>query len=417
MSMTLIEQLLARASRSARISPGDYVVCDVDMTVLLDLQFAGEGTVPNIVSLHDREQVAIVMDHASPAPGAREAEGHTKARRFAEKHGIENLFDVGRNGIAHQVIAEAGLALPGQVLACMDSHTCASGALNVAGRGLGPAEIASILCTGKTWYRVPSTIHFELHGELHPILNGKDLFLHLANVFGDATDAVWEFGGPGLATLGMSDRRTVATQVAEVGADFGVFPGDDLCQDYVRQRTDRPFEPVNFMPGAQPAQTHAIDLTEIEPMVGRPGTVVGNGVPVSTDVGVHVDQCFIGSCANGQLEDLAVAAAILKGHTVAAGTRLIVTPASQRIWIEASRLGFLTTLAEAGATVTNSTCGACFGYHMGVVGPGEVCLTASTRNFRGRMGSPAAQIYMASPATVAVSAITGVITDPRSVTL
>jgi 3-isopropylmalate/(R)-2-methylmalate dehydratase large subunit len=412
MGMTLIEQLLARSAGLPEVRPGQYVECAVDMTVLLDLQFASHSAVPPLAGLAAPDKVAIVLDHAVPAPSMTEA---AAARKFAAQYGVRNLFDIGRHGIVHQVIAESALALPGQLLACTDSHTCASGALNVAGRGLGPAEIVGILCTGRTWFRVPETVHYELSGKLGPGINGKDLFLHIANVYGDASDQALEFGGPGLAGLEMSDRRTVATQVAEVSADFAVFPGDERCLAYVRQRTDKPFDPVTEDRDAAVAHWREVDLGKIDPMVGRPGTVVNNNVPASELGHVRIDQCFIGSCANGQLEDLAEAARILKGRTVAPGVRLIVTPASQATYLQASKLGYLTTLVEAGAVVTNSTCGACFGYHMGVVGPGEVCLTASTRNFKGRMGSPEAEIYMASPATVAVSAITGVITDPRTV--
>jgi 3-isopropylmalate/(R)-2-methylmalate dehydratase large subunit len=413
--MTLIEQLLARSAGLSCVVPGQYIESSVDCTVLIDLQFT-QNMMPRLRGLHDPDKVAIVFDHAVPAPGINEASAGATARKFAAEYGVRKLFDIGRHGIVHQVIAESALARPGQLVACTDSHTCASGALNVAGRGLGPAEILGILCTGKTWFRVPETVHYELHGRLAPEVNGKDLFLHLAQLYGDASDRAMEFAGPGLASLGMSDRRTVATQVAEVSADFGVFPADDVCVDYVRNRTDEPFEGVTCDPGAPVLEWHDVDLGEIEPLVGRPGTVVNNNVPAAQLAGVRVDQCFIGSCANGQLEDIAVAARIMSGRQVAPGVRLLVTPASQRIYIEASRLGYLTTLAEAGAVITNPTCGACFGYHMGVVGPGEVCLTASTRNFKGRMGSPDAEIYMASPATVAASAVTGSITDPRTLT-
>ena len=368
---------------------------------------------PRLKALHDASKVAIVFDHAVPAPGVNEAAAGTTGRAWAPAPRVEDLFDIGRHGIVHQVIAENALALPGQVIACTDSHTCASGALNAAGRGLGPAEIIGILCTGKTWFRVPGTVHYELHGRLSEHISGKDLFLHIAQLYGDHSDLAMEFDGPGLADLAMSDRRTVATQGAEVSADFAVFPADELCVDYVRARTDREFQGVVCDPDAAVAAWHDVQLDDIAPMVGRPGSVVNNNVPAGELADIRIDQCFIGSCANGQLEDLAVAANILAGRQVAPGVRLLVTPASQGVYVEASRLGYLTTIAEAGAVVTNSTCGACFGYHMGVVGPGEVCLTSSTRNFKGRMGSPQADIYMASPATVAASALTGVITDPR----
>lgn len=413
MSMTLIEKILARAAGRDSVRPGEFVVCDVDMTVLLDLQFS-QDRLADVVRLHDPDRVAIVMDHAVPAPGIREAAAGTAARAFAKQHGVSRFFDVGAHGIIHQVLAEQGLVLPGQVLACTDSHTCAGGALNAAARGLGPAEIIQILCTGQTWYQVPPTIKYELTGKKSAAIGGKDIFLHIAGRYGGATNHAIEFGGPGLADIPMNERRTIATQGAEVSADFTVFPADERCVSYVRASApDAAIDPVTGDPDARYEVVRTVDLADVEPTVGLPGTVINNCQPVSSVGNVSIDQCFIGSCANGQLEDIELAASILAGRRVAEGVRLIVTPASQKVYLEASRRGYLATLVEAGAVVTNSTCGACFGYHMGVVGPGEVCLTASTRNFKGRMGSPEAHIYMASPATVAASALTGRISDPR----
>jgi 3-isopropylmalate/(R)-2-methylmalate dehydratase large subunit len=410
--VTIVEKLLARAAGRAAVSAGEFVVTEVDVTVLLDTQFF-ERTWERVRRVHDPDRLAIVLDHAVPAPGIREAGAGSRARAFAERFGVRRFHDVGRHGIVHQVIAEQGWAVPGQVLACSDSHTCASGAFNVAARGLGGAEILRIACTGRTWHRVPPTIRYDLVGELAPEVTGKDLFLHIAGVYGDATNHALEFGGPGLAGLGIGDRRTVATQGAEVGADFTLFPADERCLAYLSGRAVAEPRPVEPDSDAVYAARHAIDLGAVAPMVARPGAVIENTLPVGEVGDVRVDQCFIGSCANGKLEDLETAARILAGRTVAPGTRLIVTPASQATYLEASRRGYLTTLVEAGAVVTNATCGACFGFHMGVLGPGEVCLTASTRNFRGRMGSPDAEIYMASPATVSASAVAGRIVDPR----
>lgn len=413
MSMTLIEKILARAAGQETARPGEFVVCDVDMTVLLDIQFSMDR-LQDVLRVHDPDRVSIIMDHAVPAPGIREASAGTAARAFAARHGISRFFDVGAHGIVHQVLAERGLALPGQVVACTDSHTCAGGALNTAARGLGPAEIIQILCTGQTWYQVPPSIRYELTGTKSVAINGKDIFLHIAGRYGDATNHAIEFGGPGLADIPMHDRRTMATQGAEVSADFTIFPGDERCVSYVRGNAPgAELTPVQPDPDARYQSIREIDLSEIEPTVGLPGTVINNCRPVATIDDVTVNQCFIGSCANGQLEDIELAAKMLSGRHVADGVRLIVTPASQQVYLEASKRGYLATLVEAGAVVTNSTCGACFGYHMGVLGPGEVCLTASTRNFKGRMGSPDADIYMASPATVAASAVTGRISDPR----
>jgi 3-isopropylmalate/(R)-2-methylmalate dehydratase large subunit len=413
MGMTMIEKILARAAGRDRVEVGEFVVCDVDMTVLIDLQFATMWASPTRIAGADR--LAVIMDHAVPAPTIADADGGVRARAFAAEHGIEQFFDVGRHGICHQVIAENGLARPGEILTCTDSHTCAGGAYNNAARGLGPAEVYSIMCTGKTWFQVAPTLRYELVGEKPAVVTGKDIFLHIAGTFGDATNHNLEFGGDGLRSVPMNDRRTIATQGAEVSADFTTFPADELCREFIDARSERPYHVADADPDASYAAVRSIDLTSLEPYVARPGGVANNAVPVSEIEERPVNQCFIGSCANGQLEDLRIAATVLDGQRVAPGVRLIVTPASQAVYIEALRAGYLETLAEAGAIVTNSTCGACFGYHMGLLGAGEVCLTASTRNFRGRMGSPDAEIYMASPYTVAASAVAGHVVDPRKV--
>jgi 3-isopropylmalate/(R)-2-methylmalate dehydratase large subunit len=413
MGMTIIEKILARASGRQHVSAGETVVCRVDMNVLIDLQFV-RWVQP--LKVADSDRVAIILDHAIPAPTIADAEGGPRARAFAREFGIERFFDVGRHGICHEVIAENALALPGQVLTCTDSHTCAAGAYNNAARGLGPAEVIAILCTGHTWFAIGPTIRYELVGELGPGIAGKDVFLHIAGRWGDAPNCNLEIAGPGLAGVPMNDRRTIATQGAEISADFTTFAYDERCGEFLAAHGAGEFAPVDPDPDAEYLDRRTVDLSAVGPHVARPGSVSGRyAVPIEEIERRHVDQCFIGSCANGQLEDLRIAAEILDGHEVAPGTRLIVTPASQAVFQEAARRGYLEKIAAAGAVVTNATCGACFGYHMGVVGAGEVCLTASTRNFRGRMGSPDAEIYMASTATVATSAISGTITDPREV--
>lgn len=414
MAMTIIEKILARAAGRDRVEVGEFVVCDVDMTVLIDLQFATMWVSPT--RIHDPQKLAVIMDHAVPAPSVSDADGGVRAREFATTHGIERFFDVGRHGICHQVIAENGLARPGEILTCTDSHTCAAGAYNTAARGLGPAEVYSVMCTGKTWFQVAPTCRYELVGDKPGEVTGKDIFLHIAGTWGDATNHNLEFSGPGLESVPMNDRRTIATQGAEISADFTTFPVDELCRDFLEAHSGRPYTAADADPDASYEAVREIDLSTLEPYVARPGGVAHNAVPVSEIEQRPVNQCFIGSCANGQLEDLRIAADVLRGQQVARGVRLIVTPASQAVYTEAIKAGYVEAIAEAGAIVTNSTCGACFGYHMGLLGKGEVCLTASTRNFKGRMGSPDAEIYMASPYTVAASAIAGHVIDPRKVT-
>lgn len=414
MGMTMIERILARKAGLGQVHAGDTVTVDVDMTVLIDLQFATMWLQP--LRIHDADKVAIVMDHAVPAPTIKDAAGGPRAREFAAAFGIERFYDVGRHGICHQVIAENGLARPGEVLACTDSHTCAGGAYNTAARGLGPAEVYSILCTGRTWFQASPTIRYEFTGALPPGVSGKDVFLFIADEYGDAVNHNLEYGGPGLVSIPLNDRRTIATQGAEVSADFSTFAHDDLLAEHFAALGITDYLPAHADSDADYAAVRTVDLSTLVPYVARPGTLSRNGVPVDQVEPRRIDQAFIGSCANGQLDDLRIAAEVLRGRQVAAGVRLIVTPASQQVYRDAMRLGYLQDIADAGAVVTNATCGACFGYHLGVVGPGEVCLTSSTRNFTGRMGSTEAEIYMASPATVAASAIAGHITDARKAT-
>lgn len=412
MGMTMIEKILARASGSAQVSPGDIVVCHVDRIVLLDLPFT-TGTEPWPRRVCDPERIAVIMDHAVPSPSVLDSAGHAKARAFVRQHGIRHFYDVGNHGICHQVMLEEGLAVPGTVLACMDSHTCASGALNCAARGLGRIEMLQILCKGQTWYKVGPTVRYVLKGNKAAGVYGKDVFLAIAGRYGDAANENQEFGGPGLASLPFDDRATIATMAAEVSAEFSTFPIDDVARRYLEGRIAKAWEPVEPDADARYLDVREIDLDALEPYVSRPDFVPNNTCPVGELEGTAVQQAFIGSCANGKLEDIRTAAEIVKGRRVHPDTRLIVTPASQKVHLEAVRRGYAETLIEAGAVFTNSTCGACFGYHMGVVGAGESCITSSTRNFKGRMGSPDSKVYIGSSATVAASALEGRIADPR----
>src|SRR5579885_1467600 len=411
MGMTMAEKILARHSGREVVRPGDIVVCEVDKIVQIDLMFSPAAEMPKRIA--DPKKVAIILDHAIPAPTVGDAEGQRIARRFADRFGIERFFDVGRHGICHQVVIENGLALPGQILACADSHTCASGALNCVARGMGPLEMLQILCTGKTWYQVVPTVRFDLRGRKPRNVFGKDIFLHIAAVAGSMAGRNIEFAGPGVAELTLDDRATLATMGAELSAEFATFPADKTTIDYLRAVTDEQFEPAESDPDAVYAARYEIDLDRLGPYIARPDFIPNNTMRVA-DLAerVPIDQAFVGSCANGKLEDLRIAAHIVRGRKVARGVRFIVTPASQHALKEAVRRGHVETLMEAGAMVTNSTCGACYGGHMGVLAPGEVCITSSTRNFKGRMGSPAASIYMGSSATVAASAVAGHICDP-----
>jgi 3-isopropylmalate/(R)-2-methylmalate dehydratase large subunit len=412
MGMTMIEKILARASGQDRVRPGELVVCDVDRIVSLDLEFtSGDGPMPR--SVVDPAKIAVVLDHGAPAPSIQDAQGHQKAREFARKFGIEKLYDIGKQGICHEVILEEGLALPGEVLACADSHTCASGVLNCAARGLGSLEMLQIMCTGKTWYKLGPTVRYELTGTKPRGVYGKDVLLAIAGRYGEHSSLNLEFGGPALSQLSIDDRATIATMAAELSAEFATFPADQVVLDYLKGRADHPFTPVEPDPDAEYLDVREINLSELEPCVSRPDFVPNNTISLREVGEVRIDQAFVGSCSNGKLEDLRVAAEIVKGKQVHPGVRFIVTPASQHVYLQALKAGYVEALTEAGAVVTNSTCGACFGYHMGVLGPGEVCITSSPRNFKGRMGSPDSQVYIGSSATVAASALAGRLADPR----
>ncbi|HEU0218262.1 MAG TPA: aconitase/3-isopropylmalate dehydratase large subunit family protein [Stellaceae bacterium] len=410
MGMTIVEKIFARASGQSRVAPGDLVVVDVDCAVMLDMGFHRNQR-RNILKVHDPDKVVIAFDHMVPAPDKDSAEAHAYGRDFARRFGIKRLHDVGPDqGISHAIVADNAYALPGSVLVCSDSHTCASGAFNCAARGVGAPDLLAAVTTGKTWYRVGTTVRYDLHGSLPPGVSAKDLFLHLAGTWGHHTNQNVEFGGSGLANLSIDARRTVAAMGAELSAEFATFECDDRLIDYVKARNKAPFTPQAPDADAEYAERRTVDLGAMRPLVALPDAVIRNSVTVDEVAGEKIDQAFIGSCANGTLEDLAEAARVVKGRKVAPGVRLLVTPSTQAVYAAAVKAGYVATLVEAGAVVTSATCGACFGGHMGVLAPGETCITASTRNFKGRMGDPSARIFMASPATVAASALAGHIT-------
>ncbi|MCC7045953.1 MAG: 3-isopropylmalate dehydratase large subunit [Alphaproteobacteria bacterium] len=414
MGSTTIEKILARTSGRSAVRPGDIAICRPDMVIQIDLPITIEGGWYRPMKIFDAERIALIFDHAVPAPSIKDASAMVEGRRFAREFGLKHFFDVGRQGIAHVMAAQHGLAQPGELLVCPDSHTCAVGAVNCAGRGVGVLDTIQAMTKGVVWYPVSPTIRYEFSGALGTGTSGKDVFFHIAQLYGGHSDASVEFGGPSLASLPMADRWTITTMCAEISAEFAIFDYDEQTEAFLADRSGCRRDPALPDRDADYQDVRRIDLGEIEPYVMLPHAVPKNGVRISDfKQSVRVNQAFIGSCANGQLEDLRIAARILNGRRVAEGVRLIVTPASQQIYLQAMREGILERIAESGAVITNATCGACFGYHMGVLAPGEVCITASTRNFRGRMGSSNAEIYMGSPATVAASAIAGLITDPR----
>jgi 3-isopropylmalate/(R)-2-methylmalate dehydratase large subunit len=410
--MTIAEKILARAGGLAKVSPGDLVVADVDTVMFNDTTFY-PGTWREILQVFDPTKIVVVFDHRVPAPDRACALMHVTGRAFCQRFGIKRLHDVGYDqGISHVIVAQNAYALPGTIIVCSDSHTAAAGAFNCAGRGIGVPDVVHAATTGKTWFQAGATVRYDLIGALRPGVATKDVFLHIAQTYGDHYTYNIEYGGPGIAGLSLDARRTLCTMGTELNAEFSIFEPDDVLLAYMHERTSAPFTPQYPDADASYEARRSIDLDSIEPFVALPDSIIRNARPVSELAGERIDHAFIGSCANGNMDDLAIAAQVVAGRRVAPGVRLLVTPGSQATYREALKAGYVATLLDAGAVVTNSTCGACGGGHMGVLGPNETCITASTRNFKGRMGDPSARIYMASPATVAASAIAGTITHP-----
>ena len=413
MGMTIAEKILARKSGQPTVGPGDLVTVEVDTVILFDNNFMPSQW-REIVKLKDPGRVIVVLDHRVPAATQASAAAHRTAREFVAKFAIPRFHDLGyQQGISHQLVADHGYALPGTVLLCSDSHTCSAGVFNCVARGVGAPDMMLAATKGETWFRIGETVRYELEGRLPVAVTMKDAFLQIAGQHGDHATMNVEYGGPGAADLSINARKTLTTMSAELSAEFATFEPDDAMLEWVRERNAAPFEPVYPDRDARYADVRHVNLSALAPLIAFPDSVIGNSQPVAAAAGTAIDQAFVGSCANGTIDDLELVAKVLQGRRVSPKVRFIVTPASQNVYRQAARGGILSTIVEAGAVVTPATCGACGGGHMGVLGPNETCITATTRNFKGRMGDPSARIFMGSPATVAASAIRGVITDPR----
>jgi 3-isopropylmalate/(R)-2-methylmalate dehydratase large subunit len=415
MRMTIAEKILARQSGRQRVRPGDVVTVDVETCVLLDAHFRDHAGWRWPTKIHDPDKVVLVADHIVMSANPESAGALQRMREVARYYGIKRLHDAGAiQGISHQVIADNAYALPGTVLANPDSHTVSAGALNCAARGMGRPELLQILCTGQTWFRVVPTVKYELVGRLQPGVAAKDAFLYLAGRWGSHANMNIEFGGPGQAELSLDARRTLSTMCAEVSAEFALWAPDDALLSFIESKTDREFFPTWPDEDADYVDVRQINLSEVEPHVSGTDTLIHNTRPLGDfHEKVKLDQCVVGSCANGTIDDLTIVADIVRGRQLAPWVRFFVTPGSQAIYRQAAEMGLLATIASSGAIVTPSACGACAAQDFGALAPGEVCLTATTRNYKGRMGNPDAEIRMASPATVAASAVTGFITHPR----
>ncbi|MGD9751708.1 MAG: aconitase/3-isopropylmalate dehydratase large subunit family protein [Acidimicrobiia bacterium] len=414
--MTMAEQVLARTAGLSRVSAGQYVTAAPDVLMCHEAltMCASQLRRVGVERLAHPERVHVVLDHFFPAPSAAAAKDHVRARRLVEQYGITNFH--GHAGICHQVLVERACVRPGQLVLGTDSHSTTYGAVGAMGAGIGVTEMTYALATGELWFQVPPTVRVVLTGAGGPGLMAKDLVLALAGAHGTdvAQYAAIEFAGPLAERLSIAGRMTMANMGAELGAKFAAFPADDHTVQYLADAGADPAAVERFgpQPGAAYARTVTVDSTGLAPQVARPHNP-GNVSAVGEVAGTAVHQAFLGSCTNARLEDLAVAAEVLAGRRVHPRVRLLVTPASQQVFLDAVRAGHIATLVEAGAHVTASGCGACPGGHQGLLGPGEVCVSSTNRNFVGRMGSAEAQVYLGSPATVAAAAVAGELIDPR----
>ena len=416
MGKTLAEKILSKNS-GTDARAGDIVIAEVDLVFAQDT--TGPLTVrvfheSGLKRLAKPQTTVLFIDHAVPSPSAALSDDHLLLRHFAKEYGVV-ISDVGE-GVCHQIVIES-MAKPGDVIVGADSHTVTSGGIGAFATGMGSSDVAVVMGLGKTWFRVPESIKVEVTGAFQKGVSGKDLILHLVGMLGadGATYKSLEFSGNTVTSMSISQRFTIANMAVECGAKVGLFPADNVARDYlIAQGRPNDYQPIFPDVDAEYEHTIKINAAGLEPTLSKPHTV-DNTAPVRELKGTKVQQVYIGTCTNGRLEDLAVAASILKGKKCHPGTRLIVAPASRHIMLEALGTNYVQTLIEAGAVLLPPGCGPCLGLHQGVLGKGEVCVSTSNRNFKGRMGNPEAFVYLASPATAAATALTGEITDPREV--
>jgi len=417
--MNIAEKILASASGKDEVKLGEIVDAKVDVAMANDITcpltikaFKEIGT-PRV---WDKNRIVMVLDHQVPADSVKSAELHKIMRAFAKEQKIPLFYDVGNGGVCHQIMVEKGHVQPGELVVGADSHTCTYGAIGAFATGIGSTEMAGVFTTGTIWLRVPSSIKVNSTGKFQRFVTPKDLVLYVIGKVGadGANYRAVEFTGQSISGISVSGRMTLCNMTVEMGAKTGIINPDKVTLEYVKAVSKNPFKTLTSDPNASYEKTVEVNLERLEPQVACPHSV-DNVKPVKDVEGTKIDQAFLGSCTNGRLEDLELAAKFLDGRKVAKGVRLIVTPASQEVYMQALKRGLFEVFVKAGAFVCNPTCGACFGGHMGLLAPEEVCISTSNRNFVGRMGSPEAEIYLASPATVAASAVAGKIVDPTHV--
>lgn len=418
MSMTMTQKILAAHAGLDSVAPGQLIEADIDLALANDI--TGPVAIRELAKagmdkVFDREKVALVMDHFTPNKDIKSAEQCKECREFAKKHDLVNFFDVGNMGIEHALLPEQGIVAAGDLVIGADSHTCTYGALGAFSTGVGSTDVAAGMATGKAWFRVPSAIKFNLTGSLAPWVSGKDVILHIIGMIGvdGALYQSMEFAGEGVASLSMDDRFAICNMAIEAGAKNGIFPVDDTTRAYMKNRVRH--EPIEFAADEDAVYERVIDidLSAIQPTVAAPH-LPENTKPVGELAGIPVQQSIIGSCTNGRIEDMRTAAEIMRGRHVADGVRTIVIPATQEVYLQCIREGLAEIFIEAGAIMSTPTCGPCLGGHMGILAAGERAIATTNRNFVGRMGHVDSEVYLASPAVAAASAVTGVITDPAS---
>ncbi len=413
----MAEKVLARASGRDVVKAQEYVTAKVDVFLVGEKAKLFEYmTEIGVAAVWDPDRVVVVTDHRVPSPTVSSALNDTQLREAVKTYGIRYWYDVGRGGVCHQVLAEKGHALPGELIVGQDSHTTTHGALNAAATAIDLPESVLVAAKGETWFRVPETIRFRIEGRLPRRVTSKDVILKIAGEYGCdvALYRSIEYTGSAVEAMSVASRMTMANMSVDVGAKFAFFKADQTTRNYLQSRAIRAFQPVTSDDDAVFAEEYVLNVTDLEPQVACPHTMDDvKPASILEKAKIAIDQAFLGSCTNGRFEDLAMAAEILQGHQLHPDVRMIVIPASMSVYREALEAGLLDVFLEAEAVVCNPTCGPCPGAHMGLLAPGERCIASSNRNFQGRMGSPASEVYLASPATVAASAVAGYIVDPR----
>jgi 3-isopropylmalate/(R)-2-methylmalate dehydratase large subunit len=416
--MTITEKVLAKAAVRERVEPGELIWANIYSVMTMD--YIGKSTFDlfdsiGVSEVFDKDRIVCVSDHLAPPSTPQHATLLNQWREAVWSHGITNFYDLGRQGIAHQLMVEQGYVLPGTVCVGTDSHANMYGAVGAVGNAVSVTDAAVAMATGKCWFRVPESVKFNVLGKWQPWVSAKDLSLHVLGMMhwnGHLIYKAVEFGGPAIESLDMAGRMTLVNMTVDLGCKNGIIAADEVTQKYLKNRSRGSWEIVRSDVDAIYDQEYEIDVSKLEPMVAVPHRL-DDVKPVGDVAGRPVNKAFLGTCTNGRLEDLAVLAGILKGKRVHSRVNLLVVPASQEIYLEAIKAGYIQEIVEAGGAVDTPSCSACAGIHTGVTGDGDVVISSGNRNMQGRMGSNKAEIYLASPAVVAASALNGVITDPR----